>query len=200
MAEPKKPFYVSFSHDAIDVKVDHSRAYPGPPGGPADRAGYTKVTSKPRFTIAWDNAPLGRDGRLPIFARSANVYFRLIDYVVAITSDFAERSCAYKATLRHEVDAHIYDPIRIFHSYRDVLIGRLNLIAVPTETAPLRVASTAEATTRQEAIERTIVQAINETRQDIVRDLKAAKARHDAPDSYGLVYNQCTAKEWASGR
>jgi len=79
-AEPKKPFYVSFTHDAISIKVDHSRPYPGPPGGPADRAGYTNVTSKPRFTIAWDNAPLGRDGRLPIFARSANVCFRLTDY------------------------------------------------------------------------------------------------------------------------
>jgi len=200
MAEAKKPFYVSFTHDHIPQRIDHSRSQHGPPGGAANRAGYTSVTSKARLTLAWDDGPAGADGRLPIFAQSVNVYFRLTDFLVAITSDFVARSCAYQVTLRHKLEAHIYDPIYLFHSSRDVLIRRLNAIVVPTREAPLRVASIAEATTRQAEVERQIVNAIGQTRRELVRDLQQARDRHDSAASYRLVYNQCTDTQWVSGR
>jgi hypothetical protein len=128
------------------------------------------------------------------------VYFRLTDFLIAITSDFAVRSCAYQATLRHELQAHIYDPIHIFHAYRDVLIRRLNSIPVPTREAPLRVASASEAASRQADVERQIFNIVGQTRRELLRDLQHASARHDGPASYRLVYNQCTDAQWASGR
>lgn len=202
MAEAKKPFYVSFTHDRIPQRVDHSRSQPGPAraNGPANRAGHTTSSNPARLTFAWDDGPAGANGQFPIFAQSVNVYFRLTDFVIAITSDFAARSCAYQATLRHELQAHIYDPIHIFHSYRDILIRQLNTIAVPTRDAPLRVASAAEAATRQADIERQIFNIVSQTRRELTRDLQQASARHDGPASYRLVYNQCTDAQWASGR
>jgi len=150
--------------------------------------------------VAWDDGPVGADGRFPIFAQSVNVYFRLTDFLLAITSDFVARSCAYQVTLRHELEAHIYDPIYIFHSYRDVLIQRLNAIVVPTREAPLRVASSSEAASRQADVERQVVNVIGQTRRELVRDLQQARDRHDSPASYRLVYNQCTDSQWVSGR
>jgi hypothetical protein len=200
MSEAKRPFYVSFTHDHIPQRIDHSRSQPGPPGGTANRAGHTSVTSKARLTVAWDDRPVGADGRFPIFAQSVNVYFRLTDFLIAISSDFAVRSCAYQATLRHELEAHIYDPIHIFHSYRDVLVRRLNAIAVPTREVPLRVASTSEAAFRRAEVERQIVNAIGQTRRELVHDLQQARDRHDNPASYRLVYNQCPDTQWVSGR
>ena len=200
MAEAKRPFYVSFTHDQIPQRIDHSRSQPGPPGGAANRAGHTSVTSEARLTIAWDDGPPGGDGRFPIFAQSVNVYFRLTDFLIAISSDFAARSCAYQATLRHELQAHIYDPIHIFHSYRDVLIRRLNAVAVPTREVPLRVASTTEANSRRAEVERQTVAAIGQTRRELVRDLQQARDRHDSPASYRLIHNQCTDAQWVGGR
>ena len=142
---------------------------------------------------------MGTDGRVPIFAQSVNVYFRLTDFLIAISSDFAVRSCAYRATHRHELEAHIYDPIRIFHSYRDVLIRRLNVLPVPTREAPLRIASS-QVASKQAEVEGRIVGAIGQTRRELVRDLKQARDRHDSPASYRLVYRQCTDAQWASGR
>lgn len=150
--------------------------------------------------MKWDDGPPGADGRFPIFAQSVNVYFRLTDFLISISSDFAARSCAYQATLRHELQAHIYDPIRIFHSYRDVLIRRLNAIAVPTRESPLRVASTTEAESRRAGVERQIVEAIGHTRRELARDLRLARDRHDSPASYRLVCSQWTDAQWVSGR
>jgi hypothetical protein len=202
MAEAKKPFYVSFTHDHIPQRVDHSRSQPGPAGsgGTANRAGHTSISSRARLTFAWDAGPAGANGQFPIFAQSVNVYFRLTDFLIAITSDFAVRSCAYQATLRHELQAHIYDPIHIFHSYRDILIRRLNATPVPTREVPLRVASPSEAASRQADIERQIFDIVGQTRRELTRDLQHASARHDGPASYRLVYNQCTDAQWASGR
>jgi hypothetical protein len=199
MSQPKKPFYVSFTHDPIPQQIDHSRSRPGPGGEGANRVGFTSVTSKARMTVVWDDAPAGADGRIPIFAKSINIYFRLTDFLVAVSSDFSVRSCAYRVTQLHELQAHIYDPIRIFHSYRDVLIGRLNAIAVPTREAPARVAPNQVAPKRAE-MERQVVSAIGQTRRELARDLQQARERHDSAASYRLVYNQCTDAEWSSGR
>jgi PEP-CTERM motif/CHRD domain len=199
VTEPKRSFFVSFMHDHVPSDVDHSRPRPGPAGGSANRAGYTAVTSKARLTLAWDNGPAGPDGRISLFLQSANVYFRLTDFLVAISSDFAARSCAYQTTLRHELEAHIYDPIHIFHSYRDVLIRRLNAIAAPTREAPLRVASTRAEGARAQ-VERPIVDAVGLTKRELVSKLKLNRDQHDSAASYRLVYSHCTDEQWLSGR
>ena len=200
MAEPRRPYYVWFSHDAMPQHIDHSRSQPGPMGGTANRAGYTSVTSRARMTIAWSDEPVATGGLIPFYARSVNVYFRLTDFLVAISADFAARSCAYRVTRAHELSAHISDPIRIFHSYRDVLIRRLNAIVVPTQEAPLRLTSRAEAEARQEALGNLISNAIVQTRTELTRALRRARDEHDSADAYRLVYSQCSDAQWINGR
>lgn len=200
MAEPRRPYYVWFSNDQLPQQIDHSQSRPGPPGGTANRAGFTSVTSRARMTIAWSDEPVAPGGLTPFYARSVNVYFRLTDFLVAISADFAARSCAYRVTRAHELSAHISDPIRIFHSYRDVLIRRLNAIVVPTHEAPLRVASRTDAAARQEALGNLISNAIVQTRGELTRELRRARDQHDSADAYRLVYNQCSEAEWISGR
>ncbi len=199
MTVPKPPFYVSFSHDRIPQTVDHSRVNPGPPGGAANRAGHTSIRPKGRVSFAWDQLHVGPDRRIPIFAQSINVYFWLTDFAVAISSDFTERSCAYQATRRHEFQAHIYAPIRIFHSYRDILIQRLNVIDAPTRTTPFRAATIAETNARQAQIEAQVKAVAWQVSVELNRDLQAARVEADDARHYRLVYRQCTDAEWANG-
>lgn len=199
MTEPRRPYYVSFTHDRMPQQIDHSRLRPGPPGGSGHRVGHTSVRPTGRLVFAWDAGPVQAGGLVPLHANSVNVYFRLTDFVVAISSGFAVRSCAYEATRRHEFEAHLYDPIRIFHSYREVLIQRLNAISVPTREAPLHVPSS-QVQARQEEVERRVVAVIGQTRRELARDLSEARDRQDSPESYRLAHNQCTDAQWASGR
>jgi hypothetical protein len=200
MAEAKTPFYVSFTHDLIPHRVDQSRSHPGPPRGAANRAGYTSITIKTQLTFDWERGPRKGDGRFPIFIQSVNVYFRLADFVIAISSDFTTYSCAYQVTLRHEMEAHIYDPIRIFHSYRDILIRELNAIVVPTRDAPFRVVTETEAGSQQAKVEDKIYEVVQRTRAKLRDELEKAKRLQDDPSSYRLVYDRCTRAQWSSGR
>jgi len=76
MAEPIKPYYISFLTDKVPSQIDHTKSSPGPSGSRADRAGYTKIRSRARLTFAWDNGPArGWDGSL---LRSVNKSIFLI--------------------------------------------------------------------------------------------------------------------------
>jgi len=194
----KKPFYISFTHERIPQTVNHSKSNPGPPGETL-RAGYTSFRQNARFVAVWDDGPISANGLIPIFARSFNIYFRLSDFLIEISSHYHVTSCAYQATLRHELEAHVFDPISIFHSYRNILIRRLNIIDVPTMESPLLVSPQLRAT-KQEEIEQLVVSVIGQTKREIANELRRASARHDRPSSYRLVYNQCSDAQWARGQ
>ncbi len=198
MSVPRPPYYVSFSHDRIPQTIDQSRAHPDPRNPSA--VGHTTARPKGRLSFAWDQLPIGADGRIPIFAQSINVFFWLTDFVVAISSDFTERSCAYQATRQHEFEAHIYAPIRIFYPYRDVLIAGLNAIPAPTRAAPFRAATALEAENRKSQIETQVTGVVRQVRFALDRDLTAARVTADDARHYRLVYRKCTDEEWASGR
>ena len=198
MAQPRRPYYVSFRHDPIPTRVDHSRSSPGPSTGTADRAGYTiaRLAGRGGLTFAWDVGGARADRQVPLFARSVNVYFYLTDFVVAISADYTEGSCAYNATRRHEYEAHLYQPIRIFHSYRDPMITRLNGIAMPTQDAPRWVLPQAVATT-QNALEQQVLAEVLAVRQALATALHADRDLQDDRTHYRSVYRQCPAAEWS---
>lgn len=197
MAEPKRPYTVTFTSDPIPTTVDHSQKNPGPATG-ADRAGYTNVRHKPRMEIDWQVGKPRGDGSVPLWAETAVIEFRLFDYTVGISSDYPVGSCAYEATLKHELDAHIRRPIEIFYAHRDPLIGLLDSAPLPTKDKPRWVKSDlAEA--EQEKLVAPVKAAIVRIRDRITAAMKADRAKQDAPDSYDLVYNQCTPDEWAAG-
>ncbi len=199
MTKLKKPFQVTFYHDTIPTQIDHSKVQPGPPGGGANRAGYTSVTLKPGLSITWSREIPKSDGKIPIFILLAEIKFSLKNYKVAISSIYSVGSCPYNATLKHEIDDHIKDPIRIFKSYKDVLIKRLNVLDIPTKKSPLLVLPSKIASS-ESVIDIKIVNVIKQSKKELARKLRNARDQHDQPASYQLVYNKCTPSQWKTGK
>ena len=199
MAVPRPPFFVRFAADRLPTVVDHSSSHPGPPGGSVNRAGFTRVRSRARLELVHETLPPNSAGEVGLYFRSVNVNFLLTDFMVAISSDFRVRSCAYRVMHTHEIDAHIRDPIAIFYSFRDVLIERLNVVPVPTQDRPERwLAPLVEPAV--EALGRRLERIVGDTKRELAAALRAARDRHDSAASYNLVHNQCSDAEWASGR
>jgi hypothetical protein len=201
MSEPRAPYYVNFSADRIPQHIDHSSSNPGPAGSTADRAGHTSVkfNGKGVLSFAPVLGPVARTGMAPFFFQSVNIYFRLTDFAVAISSDYSVRSCAYRATLKHELDAHIRAPIQIMYGYRDRLIDRLNLIPLPTRQAP-RWIHPWEIDAVQDAYEKQVYKVVSEVRAEVSAALKQDRIDQDSPANYARVYDQCPVVEWSHTR
>lgn len=196
-----KPYYVRFAHDRIptDADFDHTRPNAAPPGDRRQLAGHTRVRIQPALSLVWGDRPAAQAGHVNFYVRSANVHFALTDFAIAISSTFQRASCAYRVTKEHELDDHIYAPIRIFHSYRDVLVDRLNLITLPTETSPMALRP-AQIPTVQTQLGNRVYGAVQSVYSDISRDIRAHNAAADTPAAYRLVHSRCTAAQWRTGR
>ena len=199
MAEPKKPFYVSFQTSWIPGSVDHTRSNPGPSTTGVNRAGYTSLKQRARVTFAWDNGQRRKDGMMPFFARSVNVFFWLDDFIVAVSSDYPAGSCVFNATRRHEVESHIYRPIKIFNSYRETLVTQLNAIQVPTEQTPFWLQSPV-IPSKQAQLQSKVAQVVGSVKLQLVHTLRTDRESQDSPQSYQVVYNTCSPEDWARGR
>ena len=190
---PVAPYYVSFQH-VWPPAMHHSLSLPGPSGTGADRAGFTRVRVRKRVTIVWGHGPARADGKIPLFAHSVNVFFRLDPIEVFISSDYAVGSCPYRVTLRHEM-SHVRAFIRIFHSYRQTLIRRLNLISFPTESTP-RWVNPGDLTALQTSLGAPVAQAVKDVASDLKAAMEADRNAKDSPSAYAAVYAQCPASEW----
>jgi hypothetical protein len=195
MPNPNPPYFVHFSADpASSAPVDHSQPAPG---GAAHRAGHTSIHFKGRGGLTWQ-PETGRpraDGKVPFYFRSVNVYFRLTDYLIQITSNYPRNSCAYNATLRHEVDEHIVNPIRILYGFRDSLVQVLNAIRLPTQSAPQWIRPDQVDQVEADFI-RQVGRVVQDFRNRVSAALRQAQAASDSAASYGRVYRQCPVEEW----
>ena len=195
MANPNPPYFVHFSADpASSARIDHSQPAPG---GLAHRAGHTSINFRGKGGLTW-HTETGRpraDGLLPFWFRSVNVYFRLTDFVVQISSDYAAGSCAYNATLRHEVDEHIVNPTRVMYGFRDQVVNALNAIPLPTVMAPRWLRRDQAEVVEGEYIRR-VGRVVQDFRTRVSAALRQAQAASDAAANYRLVYRQCPVEEW----
>jgi hypothetical protein len=179
------------------VAPDHSQSAPGPARTGADRAGYTRVEVQKRASFFRDNGPARADGLVPFFFRSGNIFFWLDPIEIAVSSDYPVGSCPYRVTWQHELShAHAY--AEIFHSFRDVLVKRLNRIELPTESSPQWV-DPAVITVVGAQLERPVVDAVKQLNREMLDAMKADRAAKDSPSSYAAVYRQCSPAEWAGG-
>jgi hypothetical protein len=192
MAEPKKPYYVSFAADRIPTSVDHSKSNPGPTSGSV-RAGYTSMTVDAKLTIAWSDEPDPSGG--PFFAQSVNVFFFLKDIKIAISSDYPKKSCPYKVTYEHELEDHVQPSIKLFYSFRDAFIKKINGISVPAQDSPQQL-KPAEAAKLQQSIETSLVEAIKDTKAEITSKLEAHQRSVDTKAHYKKIYAKCPAGDW----
>jgi hypothetical protein len=195
MANPHPPYFVHFSADPVSsATIDHSQAAPG---GRAHRAGHTSIDFRGRGGLTWqpETGRARADGLVPFYFRSVNVYFRLTDYVVRITSDYVAGSCAFNATIRHEVDEHILNPTRIMYGFRDQVVTALNGVRLPTENAPQWIRRN-----QVDAVEsgyiRQVGQVVQAYRNQVSAAMRRASAASDSPASYQSTYRQCPVEEW----
>jgi hypothetical protein len=195
MPNPNPPYFVHFSADPVSsATIDHSQAAPG---GGAHRAGHTSISFRGKGGLTWqpETGTPRTDGLVPFYFRSVNVYFRLTDYVVGITSDYPVGSCAYNATMRHEVDEHIVNPTRVMYGFRDPFVTALNAVRLPTQIAPQWVHPNLVNAVESGYI-RQVGQVIQTYRSRVSTALRLAQAASDSPASYRRVYLQCPIEEW----
>lgn len=198
MVMATKPYIVNFDHAAVPTTPDQSSSSPGPSTGGADRAGYTKAILKKKLSIEWDNGPARADGMVPMFARAATVSFALDPITVAVSSDYPTHSCPYRVTLKHEIEDHAKSYLKIFLSYKDILISRLNPIAFPTEAAP-RWMMPKEIDAFQETLAQQVSMVIKAVASRLVAEMDADRQVKDSPQSYAALYAQCSAADWLMG-
>jgi len=195
MANPISPYFVNFLADAASsAQIDRSQAAPG---GNSQRAGHTSISFRGRGALTWQ-PETGRpraDGTVPFFFRSVNICFRLTDYVVQIASAYSVGSCAYKATLRHEVEEHIVNPIRIMNGFRDPFIQALNTVRLPTHIAPRWLKHGQLEAAEADYIGQ-VGRVVNDFRTRVSDALRKAQAASDSPAQYQIVYRQCSVEEW----
>lgn len=192
----KDPYRLNFAHADVPSKPDHSMQSPGPPRDDGKRrAGYTKAILQKKVTAAWDGSPARADGRIAVFATTVDIDFLLDPIAVAVSSDYSEGSCPYRVTLRHEVEDHAKSYIKIFLSYRDTLVNRLNSIPFPTKSAPNWMKPNDVA-----AFQDGLGEKLKETILDVAGKLKAEmtadRNAKDSPDAYNVIYRQCSPDEW----
>ncbi|MCH2201846.1 MAG: hypothetical protein MK102_07740 [Fuerstiella sp.] len=195
MPNPIPPYFVHFLADPVSsAQIDRSQLAPG---GHTHSAGYTSINFRGRGALSWrpETGAPRPDGMVPFFFQSVNIYFRLTDYVVQITSSYPVGSCTYNATLTHEIDEHILNPTRIMYGFRGPLILALNAVRLPTQTAPRWLRPDQVSPTETEYIRRT-GRIVQDFRRRVSTAMRRARDASDSAESYQLVYRQCPQEEW----
>lgn len=199
--EPHPPYFVMFAADRIPERIDQSSRAPGPGGAAANRAGYTtvKFNGKGALSFAPELGPARGDGMVPFYFLSVNIYFRLTDFAVKVSSDYPVGSCAYNVTVQHELDAHIRAPIRIMYSYRDPLVLKLNSIPSPTRLLP-RWIRPSDADSVQKSYQDQVYRVVADFRAQVSAALNKDREDQDSPANYKAVYDKCPVVEWSRTR
>ena len=195
MAAPNPPYFVHFLADpSSSATLDHSQAAPA---GGTHRAGHTSINFRGQGGLTWqpETGQLRADGQVPFYFRSVNVYFRLTDYVVRITSSYPAGSCSFNASLRHEIDEHIVNPTRVMYGFRDQVVAALNAVPLPTQNNPRWLSPDQVDAVEAEYI-RQVGRVIQNYRTRISAALRHAQALSDSRENYQMVYSQCPAEEW----
>ena len=199
VATPLPPYIVTFSQADVPSKPDHSRSSAGGPSRTgANRAGYTKAILEKKLTIEWDNAPARHDGMVPFFARAVNVHFELDPITVAVSSDYPVDSCPYRVTLKHEIEDHVQSFIKIFLSYRAIVINKLNAITFPTERAP-KLIKPKEIEAFQDTMGKQVQETITTVAANLVAEMEKDRRAKDSPEAYAAIYRQCSKADWEMG-
>ncbi len=186
--------YVSFQNVAPPSAPDHSQLHPGPNGATANRAGYTRVRIQKRMSIVWGNGSRQADGRVPLFARSVNVFYRLDPIELYVSSQYAEDGCPYRVTLAHE-RSHLRDFLRIFHSGRAALLEVFSGVVVPTASAP-RLVQPDDIGDVQDEIGVALATVIRTHSTQLAQKMEIDRNAKDTPAAYRILHAQCPASEW----
>ena len=190
-------FYVNFHHARPPETPDHSLRRPGPDGARANRAGYTRVILQKRMSIPWDTGPAQSGGRIPLFAQSVNIFYRIDPIEVFVSRDYAAGSCPYRVTLEHE-RTHVRDFLGIFRASYEPLVAELGRVDVPTRNSP-RMVEPDNIEAAQDSIGEQLRQVVLSHSASIVARMEADRRDKDAPSAYATVYERCPANEWQMG-
>ncbi|HRF63607.1 MAG TPA: hypothetical protein PK708_12080 [Candidatus Competibacter sp.] len=150
---------------------------------------------KKKVSIDWDNGPARGDGMVPFFSRAVTVDFALDPITVAVSSDYPVGSCPYRVTLKHEIDDHARAYVKLFLSYRDILVSQLNAITFPTEGAP-RWIMPKDIQALQDRLSQQVQMAVMAVSSRLVAAMDADRQAKDSQQAYAALYRQCPAADW----
>jgi len=139
---------------------------------------------KKKVSIDWDNGPARGDGMVPFFSRAVTVDFALDPITVAVSSDYPVGSCPYRVTLKHEIDDHARAYVKLFLSYRDILVSQLNAITFPTEGAP-RWIMPKDIQALQDRLSQQVQMAVMAVSSRLVAAMDADRQAKDSQQAYG---------------
>lgn len=193
---PGDVVYVSFQNVAPPAAPDRNGLPSTSASALADRAGRTRVRNQPRMSTAWDTGPSQRDGKVPLFLQSVNVFFRLDPIQVFVAPDYPEDSCPYWVTLEHE-RGHVRAYLRLFHAARDPLVADLKRVPIPTSRVPLLVAP-ADVARVQDEIGASLTKVVRDHQARLRQAMEADSAAKDSPSVYESTHRRCPRDEWLS--
>jgi hypothetical protein len=188
------PYNVSFLPEQPPTKIGNSYQNPGPDNG-KQRAGYTKFMLDAKLTVSSVGTAPGTDPKIPFFFESITVEFSLKDFSIEISSDYKPGSCPYKVTCEHEMESHVTRPTQLFLDYRDVVVGKLNQIPLPTKPSPRKILRGQEDAT-EALLTHPLFEAIKALKADLKAILDKDRLEQDAPDAYRKIYARCRKEEW----
>ena len=194
-AAPTPLYVVTFKHAEVPSTPNSTILPGGEDTSGANRAGYTKVTLTKKVEIEWDNGSARADAMIPFFSKAVKVAFALDPITVAVSSDYPVGSCPYRVTLKHEIEDHAKPFIKIFLSYREILVNKLNAITFPTERAP-RWIKPQEIPALQDMLGKQVGETVKAVSASLVADMEKDRRAKDSPDAYAAIYRQCPADDW----
>jgi len=123
-----------------------------------------------------------------MWVEDVTVHFGFTEVTVYVSNQYAEGSCAYRATLDHE-RGHVEADRRVWTDYQDRLRGAVRGAArIPVKGAP-RAFATVEEGKRE--ISAAVSSALDPTFDDFRRDIGEAQAVLDSPSSYAELHQRC---------
>jgi len=152
----------------------------------AERAGHTEATLRLDASKS-TAAGVATHGSQPFWVTSVDVAPTFHSITVYIAREYAEGSCEYRETLRHEME-HVGVDRALLEEYAGRMRAALVFSALPTRTYPLMVGSTAEGEDRTNALVRGTLEPIY---NGLRRRLHEANAALDTPERYAPVYARC---------
>lgn len=180
----------------INQRFDNPCAY-DPAGNPISTtkkcAGAVQALARPRQIMGW---VVTEDGtQMTSYLENVQVPFALVQEL-RVTSDFTDDTCAYNATLEHELK-HWKANVELFKKAVESLRREIGMISLlPSKDKPI-TASRFTSTRFREQVDKLVHTKIDNVRKKLIEDMRESVAELDEPARYLRDdWSKCPAADW----
>ncbi|MDH3242883.1 MAG: sel1 repeat family protein [Alphaproteobacteria bacterium] len=187
---PNAPFQVDVKIDFPPVNFSHSQSI-ADLGKISGRGHHRRILGLMKPDIRLRTLPMSegmsQGGKYCFWITGFEIVLRYAQVDVYVAREYPVGSCQYDAIYAHEME-HVEVARRNLETFAPRIREALELGSVPTAQTPIIVASAADATRDIQAISKENLQPVYRA---MLRDLQAAQARVDSPQSYASVFRKC---------